>query len=121
MSTRVATSISSTQPGRAAKPARTASVGRRLELRCPPEVSQRLELDVSRSADGHVNVQGTCFPAGTYEEVEICAGFDRSVARVDARGVFSSKELPGPASHVKVTLRGGPLPPIVLTRVPVRG
>ncbi len=119
MSTRVATSVPSAAPRPEASASGSRRSARRLEFQCPPLVSQRLELDVRRSADGLLTVRGTCAPAGTYEEVEVCAGFERSVAKVDAKGVFSSLGLLSAASHVKVTLRGGPLPPIVFTRVPV--
>ena len=119
MSTRVAASVPTTDPRREAPASDPLRSARRLEFRCPPLVSQCLEFDVRRSADGLLSVRGTCAPAGTYEEVEVCAGFERSVAKVDARGVFSSPGLACVASHVKVTLRGGPLPPIVFMRVPV--
>ena len=119
MSTRAAVPINSNDPRREASESDSRRSTRQLELHCPPLVSQRLELVVRRSADGLLTVRGTCAPAGTYEEVEVCAGFERSVAKVDAKGTFSSLGLANAASHVKVTLRGGPLPPIVFTRVPV--
>jgi len=111
----------STALAAAVPPTRPASPPLRFELLCPPAVAQRVELTVGRGADGRLEVRGASAPAGGWSEVEVCAGFEQRTARLDAFGGFTVAMASSSAAHVKVILRGGTLPAMVLTRVPVQG